>query len=193
MSGALNLLGGCLGTGLKCTYWRWLTVEKEKTSGAIYRNSKDYSNGVTSLEYKYLSEIVLLDFAATRRFKAAFANTYKKLPRAAIKGDEEKVIVAAERLGFAIADADPQYREMVLQLLLIALEPVCTDVDYDFARSTMARQLSALAEDISGFRDSWRAPPTDAVYFHRKVAGMFLLATRLKARVNVYQLVQRWL
>lgn len=137
-------------------------------------------------------EIVLLDFGATRRFKASFVNNYKKLARAAIAGDDEKVIAAAGRLGFATGDS-PEYREMVLQLLLIALEPVCTDVDYDFARSTMARQLSTLAENISGFRDSWRAPPTDAVYFHRKVAGMFLLATRLKARVNVYQLVQRWL
>jgi len=137
-------------------------------------------------------EIVLLDFGATRHFKASFANNYKKLARAAIAGDEAKVIACAERLGFSVGDT-PQYRDMVLQLLLIALEPVCTDVEYDFARSTMARKLSALAEDISGFRESWRAPPTDAVYFHRKVAGMFLLATRLKARVNVYQLMQRWL
>lgn len=57
----------------------------------------------------------------------------------------------------------------------------------------MARDLSTLAEDVRSYRDFWRAPPIDAVYFHRKVAGMYLLATRLKARVNVHQLVQRWL
>jgi len=143
--------------------------------------------------HRKTGEIVLLDFGATRRFKAGFANNYKKLARAAIKGDKEKLAAAAEKLGFAVGDTDSEYREVVLQVLMIALEPLCTDGPYDFARSTMARDLSTLAENVSGYRDVWRAPPTDAVYFHRKVAGMYLLATRLKARVNVYQLVQRWL
>lgn len=146
--------------------------------------------------YQYNSktgEIVLLDFGATRRFKASFVNNYKKLARAAIAGDKAKLVAAAERLGFSMGDADSEYRELVLEVLMLVLEPLCTDVAYDFARSSMARDLSALAEEVRGYRDIWRAPPIDAVYFHRKVAGMYLLATRLKARVNVYQLVQRWL
>ncbi len=138
-------------------------------------------------------EIVLLDFGATRRFKAGFVNNYKKLVRAAIAGDEDKLAAAAERLGYAMGDADSAYRELVLQLLALALEPVCTDVAYDFARSDMARNMSKLAEDIGSYRDFWQVPPTDAVYFHRKIGGMFMLASRLKARVNVHQLMQRWL
>jgi predicted unusual protein kinase regulating ubiquinone biosynthesis (AarF/ABC1/UbiB family) len=138
-------------------------------------------------------EIVLLDFGATRRFKASFVNNYKKLARMAIAGDKAKVAVAAERLGFAMGEQDTEYRELVLEVLMLVLEPLRTDVAYDFARSSMARDLSTLAEDVRGYRDFWQAPPIDAVYFHRKVAGMYLLATRLKARVNVHQLVQRWL
>ena len=42
-------------------------------------------------------------------------------------------------------------------------------------------------------RAFWQAPPTDAVYFHRKLGGMFLLASRLKARVNVHQLITRFI
>lgn len=138
-------------------------------------------------------EIVLLDFGATRRFKASFVNNYKKLARAAIAGDRAKVAAAAERLGFSMGEKDTEYRELVLEVLMLVLEPLRDDVDYDFARSTMARDLSTLAEDVRGYRNFWRAPPIDAVYFHRKVAGMYLLATRLKARVNVHRLVMRWL
>lgn len=138
-------------------------------------------------------EIVLLDFGATRRFKAPFVNNYKKLAKAAIAKDHAKIVAAAERLGFTMGEAGTDYRNLVLGVLKVALEPLCVDAPYDFARSTMARDLSQLAEDISGYRDFWRTPPTDAVYFHRKVAGMYLLATRLKARVNVHQLVQQWL
>jgi predicted unusual protein kinase regulating ubiquinone biosynthesis (AarF/ABC1/UbiB family) len=145
-------------------------------------------------QYRYKTgEIVLLDFGATRRFKASFVNNYKKLARAAMAGDEAKLVVAAERLGYAMGDADSEYRELVLQFLLLAMEPLCQDVAYDFARSDMARNMAKLGEDVTRFRESWQAPPSDAIYFHRKVGGMFMLASRLKARVNVHQLMQRWL
>ncbi len=138
-------------------------------------------------------EIVLLDFGATRRFKAAFVNNYKKLVRAAVAGDDAKLIASAERLGYVLVDTNSAYQKLVLQFLMVALEPVCTDVAYDFARSDMARNMSKMAEDIGAYREFWQAPPAEAVYFHRKIGGMFMLASRLKARVNVHQLMQRWL
>jgi len=146
--------------------------------------------------YQYKSdtgEIVLLDFGATRRFKASFVNDYKKLARAAIAGDEAKLVAASERLGYAMGEAGSDYQNMVLQFLTLALEPLRLDVDYDFAHSDMARDISKLGEEVASFKDSWQVPPSAAVYFHRKVGGMFMLASRLKARVNVYQLIQPWL
>jgi predicted unusual protein kinase regulating ubiquinone biosynthesis (AarF/ABC1/UbiB family) len=138
-------------------------------------------------------EIVLLDFGATRHFKAAFVNNYRKLCAAAIAGDRDKVTAAAERLGYAMGEADSDYRELVLELFDLALEPLCHDVDYDFAHSDMSRKMSELGEEATRHKDFWQAPPTDAVYFHRKLGGMFMLASRLKARVNVNQLIQRFL
>jgi predicted unusual protein kinase regulating ubiquinone biosynthesis (AarF/ABC1/UbiB family) len=137
-------------------------------------------------------EIVLLDFGATRRYTSAFVNNYKRLARAAMAGDAEKVAAAAEKLGYAMGEVGSEYRALLMQLLVVALEPLATDAAYDFARSDMARNLSQLAEDVSSYRDFWQTPPTDVLYFHRKVGGMFLLATRLKARVNMYQLMRRW-
>lgn len=142
---------------------------------------------------KKTGEIVLLDFGATRHFKAAFVNNYKRLARAAMKGDADKIASAAAKLGYSVGDDNSEYRELILQLFTLALEPLCEDVDYDFAGSDMARNMSALSEEISSYSDFWQAPPTDAVYFHRKLGGMFMLATRLKARVNVHQLLKRWL
>ena len=138
-------------------------------------------------------EIVLLDFGATRHFKAAFVNNYKKLAAAAIAQDLDKVAAAAERLGYAVGETGSQYRELVLELFMLALEPLRHDVTYDFGRSDMARKMSEMGQDVTNYKDFWQAPPTDAVYFHRKLGGMFMLASRLKARVNVYQLMQRWL
>jgi predicted unusual protein kinase regulating ubiquinone biosynthesis (AarF/ABC1/UbiB family) len=138
-------------------------------------------------------EIVLLDFGATRKFKAGFVNNYRKLAAAAIEGDRDKVAIAAERVGYSVGEADSDYRAMVLDLFMLALEPLQYDGDYDFAASDIARNMSELGKDASNYKDYWEAPPTDAVYFHRKLGGMFMLASRLKARVNMHQMMQRWM
>ena len=138
-------------------------------------------------------EIVLLDYGATRRFKASFVKDYKRLARAAIAGDKVKLVAASERLGYSMGEEGSDYQNMVLQFLTLALEPLRLDIDYDFAHSDMANNISKLGGEVASFKDSWQVPPSAAVYFHRKVGGMFMLASRLKARVNVYQLMQRWL
>ena len=43
------------------------------------------------------------------------------------------------------------------------------------------------------FKQFWEAPPVDAAYVHRKIVGLFMLAARLKARVNIHELLKPWL
>ena len=102
-------------------------------------------------------------------------------------------MAAAERLGYAMGEAGGDYRVLVMRFLSLVMEPMREDVAYDFAGSDMAAKMSVMAEDITRFRDAWRAPPMDAIYFHRKVGGMFMLASRLHARVNVHRLLQPYL
>lgn len=145
-------------------------------------------------QYRWSSgEIVLLDFGATRNFKARFVSNYRKLAAAAVRGDREAMAVAAEKVGYSMGDEDSIYRELVLELLLLALEPLREDGLYDFAASTMPARLSALGQQATEHADFWHAPPTDVVYFHRKLGGMFMLAARMQARVNVHALMTRWL
>lgn len=138
-------------------------------------------------------DIVLLDFGATRNFKARFVTNYRKLAAAAVQGDRDAMAVAAEKVGYSIGDQDSHYRELVLELLLLALEPLRYDEDYDFGESTMPARLSELGRSATEHADFWKAPPTDVVYFHRKLGGMFMLASRMQARVNTHQLMQQWL
>jgi len=42
-------------------------------------------------------------------------------------------------------------------------------------------------------RDFWHTPPIDALFLHRKLAGIYLLAARLNAKVDVQALARRWL
>jgi predicted unusual protein kinase regulating ubiquinone biosynthesis (AarF/ABC1/UbiB family) len=99
----------------------------------------------SNYQYKHdTGEIVLLDFGATRRFKASFVKDYKRLARAAIAGDKAKLVVASERLGYSMGEDGGDYQDMVLQFLTLALEPLRLDIDYDFAHSDMAQNISKL-------------------------------------------------
>lgn len=39
-------------------------------------------------------------------------------------------------------------------------------------------------------RDFWHIPPVDMLFLQRKFGGMYLLASRLKARVDIRTLLQ---
>jgi predicted unusual protein kinase regulating ubiquinone biosynthesis (AarF/ABC1/UbiB family) len=141
--------------------------------------------------YDYQSgRIVLLDFGATRAFKAKFVNDYRSLAKAAVAGNTRRMLAAADRLGYAIGDAEGPYRDLILDVFNIALEPLSTPGVYDFGRSDMPQRMMALSNKITEHKDFWQAPPAEAIYFHRKVGGMFMLAHRLQARVPVYDLFQ---
>jgi hypothetical protein len=43
---------------------------------------------------------------------------------------------------------------------------------------------------LIGQREHFTAPPPDILFIQRKIAGMYLLAARLKARVDVAALVR---
>jgi predicted unusual protein kinase regulating ubiquinone biosynthesis (AarF/ABC1/UbiB family) len=125
--------------------------------------------------YRYQPDsgkIVLLDFGATRKFKAGFVNDYKRLVKAFISGHDGRLLSAAEKLGYLVKDASPEYQELVLEIFRIVLEPLTFDGAYDFGGTDLSARLASLAESVREFREFWQAPPSDAIFFHRKVGGI---------------------
>ena len=146
--------------------------------------------------YRYdpeTGQVVLLDFGASRRFKAAFTHAYRDLLKATIDGDREAMAAAASRAGYQMGPEGSRYRETLLDLALIVLDPIRRDEAYDFGSSELPRQASGMAEEMQSFREFWEAPPVDAAYVHRKVVGLFMMASRISARVNVNALLRPWL
>jgi hypothetical protein len=42
-------------------------------------------------------------------------------------------------------------------------------------------------------QEQWHTPPIDAVFIHRKLAGLYLLAAKLEAKVNTHQLFSKFI
>ena len=146
--------------------------------------------------YQYQSDdnkIVLLDFGATRSFMVKFTINYKRLLRAVIAKDDQAVLAAADLLGYQATSADQEYQELLVRIFYILLEPFTFDGDYDFSKAQLSERLSSLSDDAYGFKEFWQTPPTDILFFHRKLGGLYLLATRLGAKVNCQRGVSPWL
>jgi hypothetical protein len=135
----------------------------------------------------------LLDFGASRRFKAAFTGAYRDLLKATVQGNRAGMVSAAEDIGYQLGPAGTPFHETLLELAEMVLEPLTVDATYDFGNTALPSQLVARGEEIKDYREFWQAPPVDVAYIHRKLGGLFMLASRLKVRVNVHRLIIPWL
>lgn len=146
--------------------------------------------------YQYNAEtgqVVLLDFGASRRFKKAVVRGYRDLLAGAVTGDRPSMIKAAESIGYQLGPNNSPYQTTLLELAEIALVPLTVNEPYDFGRSPIPQQLLQRVEPLKNNSVFWQVPPIDVAYIHRKIGGLFMLATRLNATVNVHELLLPWL
>lgn len=136
--------------------------------------------------------IGLLDFGATREISPAISNGYLSLFTALSSQDSAQVEDAARTTGFFKQDIDTTYLEQILALFDIASMPLRFDGEYNFANCTIATKLRAQSVTINKRKDQWHTPPVDALFIHRKIAGLYLIAKRLNAKVNVKQLFAKY-
>lgn len=111
----------------------------------------------------------------------------------AMQQDGELMEAAATRIGYFQTYIQPQQRQAVTALFVQACEPLRHNGVYDFGHSTLAMRLRQAGMALSFEQDYWHTPPADAIFLHRKLAGLYLLAARLKARVNVSALFKPYL
>ncbi|MEM9852766.1 MAG: AarF/UbiB family protein, partial [Pseudomonadota bacterium] len=132
--------------------------------------------------------IVLLDFGAARSFDPAAMAPYRDLLRAGFAEDDRAVIAALRDLGF-LGESTPERAErVILDLFRTAFSPV-TALSHDFATCKMVEQLRAAGMDLVDDRGTFPLPPADALFIQRKIGGMYLLAKRLGATVDLGAIV----
>jgi predicted unusual protein kinase regulating ubiquinone biosynthesis (AarF/ABC1/UbiB family) len=143
--------------------------------------------------YRYESatgRLILLDFGATRPYPEGMVEAYRRLMSAAIAGDRPAMSAAAMAIGYFQAGILDHQREAVLNLFALACEPLRHAGAHDFGRSDLAARIRDAGMALITDRHLWHTPPADAIFLHRKIGGLYLLAARLKARVNVRELGQ---
>ncbi|HCM0711167.1 TPA: AarF/ABC1/UbiB kinase family protein [Vibrio parahaemolyticus] len=146
--------------------------------------------------YLYLEQskqIGLLDFGATREYSERFSSGYRQAFSSVVNDDEQGLNDALEQIGFFAQSIKPEQRMAILDLVKMACEPMLIDEAYNFKASGLVQKLREAGTILSMEQDYWHTPPADAIFLHRKIGGMYLLAARIGAKVNIRRLVQPYL
>ena len=146
--------------------------------------------------YQYLpgsGKLVLLDFGATRTYTAARQESLRRLLRAMAGGDDADIARSAIQVGYLEENDPPEYRDFVLGLLNMASEPLRASEGYDFGKTDLASRMSDTLIELRLRSKYGRIPPPDILFLHRKLGGVYLLLTRLKARISTRELITPYL
>lgn len=138
-------------------------------------------------------EIVLLDFGATREIPDTIATQYQALLNSAATRDKEMMQQAALKIGLIDESHSEMQIEMVVDIGMEACEAIRCNGAYDFGESDLIARLHEKGMALTMEHNFWHTPPVDALFIHRKLGGLFLLAKRLKAKVDMRKAAAPWL
>ncbi|WP_070969691.1 ABC1 kinase family protein [Vibrio sonorensis] len=138
-------------------------------------------------------KIVLLDFGATREYKTSFSDGYRRAFQSVINQDMQGLEKALSTIGFFNQQILSEQKKAILDLVYMACEPMLHNGQYDFGNSDLATRLREAGRILSFEQNYWHTPPADALFLHRKIGGLYLLASRLNAKVDVRSLVLAYL
>jgi predicted unusual protein kinase regulating ubiquinone biosynthesis (AarF/ABC1/UbiB family) len=130
-------------------------------------------------------KIVLFDFGATREISNELSSAYLALFKAGSENNREGVLNAASKIGYFKDDILDDYKNNVIDLFLMACEPLRYNGNFDFKNSELALKIKNAGLELSAQSQQWHTPPVDALFIHRKLAGLYLIAARLGAKIDV--------
>jgi predicted unusual protein kinase regulating ubiquinone biosynthesis (AarF/ABC1/UbiB family) len=137
-------------------------------------------------------QLVLLDFGASQDISAEVRASYQQLMQAILAGDQQASFNAMLAMGFIAKDMPIRFRAAVVDMLALSMEPLQQDAPFDFGDNQVAKRLRDQGMELAAQRELWHLPPAKAVFIQRKFGGVYLLASRLGARVNVRALMQSY-
>lgn len=140
--------------------------------------------------------IVLLDFGATREFRAEFVRRYADIVGGAVARDRERILDGAAAIGLMHENFPPSVLEGFVKMCELIVEPfnahekdgtpphlLNAQGEYRWGPSDLVVRIGTVAARNALSR-YFRIPPREIVFLHRRLAGVFVMCTVLDAEFN---------
>lgn len=138
-------------------------------------------------------KIILLDFGATQRIAPEIATLYRALMAAGLTGDTEAQRNCAIKIGFYGPDTAPRHAAQIEQMMEVVFATLRAEAVYDFGDPALSAHMQKMGMALAN--DGFIPPPLpiEVLFLQRKFGGVFLLASKLRARVALRELMQGFL
>ncbi|MES2886253.1 MAG: AarF/ABC1/UbiB kinase family protein [Pseudomonadota bacterium] len=144
--------------------------------------------------------IVLLDFGATRVFPRRFIADYSEIVAGALAQDQTRIRRGAKAIGLIGDDFPESALDAFAAMCERIVEPFdpprapaglrTAEGNYRFAASDLPMRVSQIAARNALTR-SFRLPPRELVFLHRRLGGVYIALATLAAELNLRELLQR--
>jgi predicted unusual protein kinase regulating ubiquinone biosynthesis (AarF/ABC1/UbiB family) len=136
--------------------------------------------------------IVLLDFGAARAIAPELRKDFRALLNAALGDDVAVTQRAMQRIGYFTSDTASRHQHLIMQLFATAMAPIRQETPFDFGRSDLLERLRDMGLAIGNERELSHVPPAETLFLHRKIGGVYMIAAKLRARVALRPLVEKY-
>ncbi len=160
----------------------------------LVQTDPHFGNYRLRLEPDGQDRIVLLDFGATRAFSRRFIQDYSQIVSAAIAEDRVRIRAGAEAIGLIGPEFPAASLEGLAAMCERIVEPFeptrapaelrTPDGRYRFGRSDLPMRASQMAAR-GALTFSFRMPPRELVFLHRRLGGVFIALATLAAELNL--------
>lgn len=137
--------------------------------------------------------ILLLDFGAARAIPEPTSEAYRALVGAILAGDRAAMDAASVALGIYTDETADIHKNAIIDLILRGMSGMDSGGWFDFGHESLRRELAETGMNLAEDQAFLHVPPMETLYVQRKLAGMFLLASQLRARVNLVRLFAPWM
>lgn len=124
----------------------------------------------------------LIDFGATRSFGKPFVDKYMKILKGAADKDRKRILKESIAIGFLSGYESKIMKDAHIDSVLILGQIFHQDQEFDFSQQDISEKIHKIVPVMIEHR---LVPPPEEIYsLHRKISGIFMLMTKLKAKVN---------
>jgi len=165
-----------------------LFMEEVYTFGLI-QSDPNFANYVYDGNAKTIG---LLDFGATLNIKPVVSENYRKLLNAGLKENRGELRAAAIASGIYSEHIDKRYEARILVMVLTVFRELKQNPIFDFSTDQVLDKIREDGMELAKDPNFHEIPPIEFIYLQRKVAGMYLLGRRLKARVPILKILEEY-
>ncbi len=136
--------------------------------------------------------IVLLDFGAVMPIAPELVLDFRRLLNAALDEDPAGIRAAMLKIGYFDATTAPRHQALIMQMFDTAMAPLRQSTPFDFGTAGLVEALRDMGLAMGSERELTHVPPPATLFLHRKIGGIYLLAAKLRARVALRPMLDRY-